>query len=306
MSDIKAFQISQANQVIELKGRSVALEKSLQTLIEGNLETFLGIRFLASEYSTGKKHGGRIDTLGIDENHRPVIIEYKRAVNENVINQGLYYLDWLMDHKAEFVLRVIEKFGKEEADAIEWGSPRLICIAGDFTKYDEYAVQQMNRNIELIRYRKFEDDLLLFELVNATVVQTLEVTQTDDKTSKLQATHKTVVESLEGSDAPLRDMFESLKAFLLALGDDVQIVTNKYYFAFKRIRNFACVEIYPKIQKIIVYVKVDPGTVELREGFTRDVRMIGHYGTGELEITISNESDVEKAKQYLLRSYEVS
>ncbi len=306
MSDIKAFQISPANQVIDLKGKSVALEKSLQTLIEGNLETFLGIRFLASEYSTGKKHGGRIDTLGIDENRRPVILEYKRAVNENVINQGLYYLDWLMDHKAEFVLRVIEKFGKAEADAIEWGSPRLICIAGDFTKYDEYAVQQMNRNIELIRYRKFEDDLLLFELVNATVVQTLEVTQTDDKTSKLQTTHKTVVESLEGSDAPLRDMFESLKAFLLALGDDVQIVTNKYYFAFKRIRNFACVEIYPKIQKIIVYVKVDPGTVELREGFTRDVRMIGHYGTGELEITISKESDIEKAKQYLLRSYEVS
>ena len=88
MSDIKVFQISPSNHATELIGRSVALEKSLQTLIEINLETLLGIRLLASEYSTGKKHGGRIDTLGIDENHRPVIIEYKRAVNENVINQG--------------------------------------------------------------------------------------------------------------------------------------------------------------------------------------------------------------------------
>lgn len=76
----------------------MALEKSLQSLIDQNLDTFLGIRFLASEYSTGKTHGGRIDTLGIDENGCPCIIEYKRASNENVINQGLFYLDWLLDH----------------------------------------------------------------------------------------------------------------------------------------------------------------------------------------------------------------
>ena len=89
MSDIKVFRIKGAA-VEELKGTSVSVEKSLQNLIEKHLEAFLGVQFLASEYSTGKKHGGRIDTLGIDENGSPVIIEYKRAVNENVINQGLY------------------------------------------------------------------------------------------------------------------------------------------------------------------------------------------------------------------------
>lgn len=51
---------------------------------------------------------------------------------------------------------------------IEWSMPRLLCIAGDFTKYDEHAVKQINRNIELIRYKKYEDDLILFELVNVT------------------------------------------------------------------------------------------------------------------------------------------
>jgi hypothetical protein len=48
----------------------------------------LGVRFLASEFVTS--NGGRIDTLGLDENGCPVVIlEYKRASNENVINQGL-------------------------------------------------------------------------------------------------------------------------------------------------------------------------------------------------------------------------
>jgi len=305
MSDIKIFRISPKT-VAELSGESIGLEKSLQVLIEKNLETFLGVRFLATEYSTGKTHAGRIDTLGIDENRRPVIIEYKRTLNENVINQGLFYLDWLMDHKAEFVLKVIDKFGKAEADMIEWSNPRLICIAGDFTKYDEHAVQQMNRNIELIRYRKFEDDLLLFELVNAV---SIEVSKESEKTSskrKSDVQHKTVTDNIAAANRQLRDRFDALQSFILALGDDVQIVTNKYYFAFKRIKNFACVELYPKIGRIIVYVKIDPTSIDLREGFTRDVRSIGHYGTGDLEINIYDDRSLENAKPLILKSYEAS
>jgi RecB family endonuclease NucS len=62
---------------------------------------------------------GPVDTLGIDDDDSPVIIEYKRATNENVINQGLYYLDWLMDHKGEFRLLVQKRLGQEVANNIE-------------------------------------------------------------------------------------------------------------------------------------------------------------------------------------------
>ena len=54
---------------------------------------------------------------------------------------------------------------------IDWTAPRLLCIAGGFTRYDEHAVQQMNRNIELIRYRRFGENLLMLELVNAIVAE---------------------------------------------------------------------------------------------------------------------------------------
>lgn len=135
MSDIKLFRL-QAGQATELQGDASDLEKPLQTLIEKNLDTLLRIRFLASEYATGKTHGGRIDSLGLDENDCPVILEYKRSVGENVINQGLFYLDWLMDHQAEFKLLVMETLGKTAADQIDWSAPRLVCIAADFTKPD--------------------------------------------------------------------------------------------------------------------------------------------------------------------------
>ena len=304
MSDIKIFRIG-SNSVTELSGSSVALEKSLQNLLEKNLDTFLGVRFLSSEHSTGKTHAGRFETLGLDEYYRPVIIEYKRALNENVINQGLYYLDWLMDHKADFTLLVMKLLGQQYADQIEWSSPRLLCIAGDFTKYDEHAVQQINRNIELIRYRRFSDDLLLLELVNATTAQDVGGTVPVSAKS-LKTQYKTVTELLGQSKPELRDLFESLKSFLTAMGDDVQVNTLKYYVAFKRFKNFACVEIHPTSGKLLAYVKVDPDSIELKANFTRDVRNIGHYGTGDLEITISSPADLEITKPLLLQSYELS
>ena len=141
MSDIKLFKI--AGGVEELSASWVSLERELQTLIENNMNTFFGVNFLKTEYVTS--NGGRIDSLGIDENNCPVIFEYKRASNENVINQGLFYLDWLLDHKADFELLVMRTLGKEFSDKLDWSMPRLICIAGDFTKYDEYAVKQINR-----------------------------------------------------------------------------------------------------------------------------------------------------------------
>jgi predicted transport protein len=305
MSDIKIFNVC-ADTVHEIEGASADIEKSLQNLIEKNLETFFGIRLLASEYSTGKVHGGRIDTLGIDENGCPVIIEYKRTVNENVINQGLFYLDWLMDHKAELQLLVMEKISSDAASSIAWSSPRLLCIAGDFTKYDAHAVQQMNRNIELIRYRLYGDGLLLFQLVNAVTSDKPEVTGGEKKKGKI--TYKTVSELLSRSNDELKDLFDTIKNYLMALGDDVQVKTMLYYFAFKRIKNFACIEVHPAAQKLLVFVKINPDSVDLErnKGFLRDVRKIGHFGTGDLEITISSKEDFEKAKPYLVKSYEVS
>lgn len=73
MSDIKLFRVDDGK-AKELAGSALAIEKALQSLIERNLDAMLGIRFVASEHSTGKAHSGRIDTLGLDENGSPVIL----------------------------------------------------------------------------------------------------------------------------------------------------------------------------------------------------------------------------------------
>lgn len=311
MSDIKLFRLS-SGKATELRGDAPDLEKPLQNLIEANLEALLGIRFLASEYSTGRTHGGRIDTLGVDENNCPVILEYKRSVGENVINQGLFYLDWLMDHQAEFKLLVLDKFGKDVADDIDWSAPRLVCIAADFTRYDGHAVQQINRNIELIRYRRFGDELLLFELANAS-----SAANTRAGVSKSLKAAKEVkelaVEKTVGPDKPyadtvaslspaLTDLLASVEDYILSLGDDVQRKELRLYVAFKRLKNFAT--LVPQKGRLLLYLHLNPAKVMKHLPSAKDVSQKGHWGTGDVEVPLATIADLEAVKPFIAEAYE--
>ena len=306
MSDIQLFRLNGNYDAIELSGRSAAVEKQLQSLIEAQMNCFLGVRFLASEYATGKTHKGRIDSLGLDENGCPVIIEYKRHSNENVINQGLFYLDWLLDHQAEFRWLVMEKLGKDAAEQIEWSGTRLLCIAADFTRYDQHAVQLIQRNIELIRYKLFGDDLLLLELVNSVSIADTQpaskaVALESAKTPSL-AKDKTWHEQIAQATPEIAALFEQTGSYLHSLGDDVQEKHLKLYVAFRRLKNFA--SLVPQPKRLLLMLKLNPDSVELVEGFSRDVRAIGHWGTGDLELSLRSQTDLERAKHLIERSYQ--
>jgi len=308
MSDITLFRLTD-DSAEELVGKSVTLEKKLQALIEKHLETFLHVRFVASEYSTGKTHAGRIDTLGIDENFCPTIIEYKRNSNANVINQGLFYLDWLMDHKAEFELLVQKAVGQEAASQIDWSAPRLLCISKDFTRYDIHAIQQINRNIELVRYVFFGDDLLLLDLVNVVSADPIEDAEVEAKSngegnangSKQYTSQK---EYLARATPQLKELYQAVRDYVLDLGDDVRVKAHKWYFSCKRLKNFATFQLRTQNNSLSMWLSLNPNEITLVEGFSRDVRDIGHHGTGDVELTIRSLGDLEKAKPLIQKSFE--
>src|SRR3989344_5920360 len=86
-------------------GKEVKLRDFLAS--DNNLELLLGIRFLAKEYPTSD--GGFIDTLGLDENNAPVIIEYKWKENDEAFTQVFSYSSWLTKNKPHFQLLVKDK-----------------------------------------------------------------------------------------------------------------------------------------------------------------------------------------------------
>jgi predicted transport protein len=155
---------TRASKAVQLEPVPFASERELQRYFEDNLEELLGVRFIATEVGTGEKHGGRIDTLGLDEEGNPVIIEYKWDKSDSVINQGLFYLDWLLDHRGDFELRAQKTLG-HEID-VPWQAPRLILVASTYTKYDGYAVNRLTDRVQLLRYQRYSDGTFVLDSVN--------------------------------------------------------------------------------------------------------------------------------------------
>jgi len=154
----------------ELPWCPASLELEIQRFIEKHMEVCLGgIRFVASEFTI---EDGRIDSLGLDKKNCPVIIEYKRNMNENVVGQAITYSFSISRHKPYFKLPVLEKFGENVASSINWKNIRILCIAEDFTQYDKSnAKAHAGMNIELIRYKFFSDNTLTLEWVAGNMPQ---------------------------------------------------------------------------------------------------------------------------------------
>lgn len=296
MSNLKVFSIS--NNITELEASTYELEIKLQRLIENNMLTFFGVDFLDTEYSF---NGGRIDSLGIDENDCPVIFEYKRSMNENVINQGLYYLEWLLDHKADFELLVLKKFGRERANSIEWKTPIVYCIANSFTKFDVNAVKQMQRNIFLIEYTRFNSDILVFDYLNLDNSITKLQTDVNIKKNNSVQTWSTIDDRMLTLNESLKPILEEIRDFILSQGDDITEVILKQYIAYKKIKNFITIDVTR--EKIQIYLHLDPLEEELVDDYSRNVANIGHYGSGDLEITIKNEADYLRSKEIIQKAY---
>ncbi|MFJ6620017.1 transporter [Kitasatospora sp. NPDC091335] len=304
MTGLRLFRVGDGT-AEEIVGSEVELERHLQSLIEQNMESMLGVRFLASEHSTGPVHGGRIDSLGLDEDGSPVVVEYKRSRSENVINQALFYSAWLRDHKAEFEALVARRFGAEAADGVDWSSPRIICVASGYSRYDVHAIGEMSRRIDLVRYQRFDGGMLALELYASVSSAPSSAARSDtDGTGRAAggSGRRTVREAIERSSSALQQLYADLDARLLALGDG-HSVELRQYIAYRHRTNFACVKVLPAADALLVFLRVDPKSIALEAGFSRDVTDIGHHGSGSLELRIASAKDLDRAAPLLQASY---
>jgi predicted transport protein len=308
--------------LFEIKGKQLeqvaltnfALEKHLQSLVEGNLEVLFASRFVASEFVTGTVHQGRIDTLALSEDGNPVIIEYKKIESSELINQSLYYLHWLIDHKGDFEKVVLKTLGPSAK--VDWSAIRVICIAPNYRKYDLHAVQVMGSSIELWGYRLFKNQTLYLEEVyrrSSYATEPVEAEVHKDpimvaagkKAALTRATGSyTFEEHLESKSPAIRELAQEIDEFVASLDQAIEAVPKKLYVAYKLAKNIVCMEVQQ--QKILLFLKVDPKTVTGPSGLSRDVTNIGHFGTGDLEITVKSAGDLELAKPFIKMAYEAS
>lgn len=291
----------------KLTAKELDLEKHLQELFENNLEEILNITFLAHEYSTS--FGGRIDSLGIDKNGSPCIIEYKKNQNDNVINQGLSYLRWLLDHKADFdILCQTKKVDIE----IDWDSPRVICIAESYNKFDLDTADILPINIELLRYRIYDENILYLEPENYQKVRIStsgiirKSKQEKDKQEILQKNYS-VDDHIGKADVNIKSLFLNLREKITSLDEDIIEEPKAKYIAYKTSTNFVDVVILHSSLKI--FLNVRSGQINDPAGLARDLtkpKPIGHWGNGDYEVKLDDIKDLDTVVLLIKQSYDLN
>ena len=316
------FKINGLN-VKKIISKDLDLEKNLQGLFESNLEEILNIVFLAHEYSTS--FGGRIDTLGIDKNGSPCIIEYKKNQNDNVINQGLSYLRWVLDHKADFE-KLVEKHFAGISDSptvtwdgkvvgkikIDWDSPRVICVAENYNRFDLDTADILPINIELLRYRIYEEDILYVEpeksqKVRISTSSIVKKSKNDrEKTERLQKTYS-VDDHLKNTTEKIKTLYSKLREKIISIDEKIKEEPKKLYIAYKLATNFVDVEVRSKDIKIFLNVK--SGQLNDSHNIARDLtkpKHIGNWGNGDYEVKLETEDRLDEVFGLIKQSYDLN
>jgi len=291
---------NQNGELTTFKRDEFKTEKELQTLIETNLEEVFGCRFIASEFSTGSVHSGRIDSLALSEDGNPVIIEYKKVEDSKLINQALFYLDWIKDHKGDFEVAVQKALGNVK---VNWEYIRVICLAPSYDRYSLHAVRHMGVGLELWQYHKYENGILEMEEIfrNNENVRTKEVI----KPSKANTETPKEIQSISFEDhltkasTDVQPLIQEISDFICSLNDSVAEVPLKLYIAYKLAKNIACMEVHRKEALLFLPLKHNDSMPSI----ARDVSNIGHWGTGDLEVRVGNSEDFEIAKTLIRQSY---
>ena len=234
------------NNTEQIKISSFRSEKEIQNLIEDNLDDTFGVRFVSSEVITD---GGRIDTIGLDENNAPVIFEYKWGEQDEAIIQALSYLNWLVNNKWDVEKIIKGKFG--ENTKIEWGQPKVIVIAQSFSRRVKDAVEHLGENIELWTYTKYGNEILSLELFSSSSLNT----KTKQRVTEIKYESFNVGDHLKRGNKEIISIFKELENKILLLGESIEEKPKKFYIGYWYNRIFCKIRFRKSKLIISIYTK---------------------------------------------------
>jgi hypothetical protein len=219
----------------------------------------LNLTLVKSEFEL---HGLRIDTLTFDkESGAFVIIEYKKDRNFTVVDQGFAYLNLMLNNKSDFILEYNESFSSHPLirGDVDWSRSRIIFISPEFTRYQQYAIGFRDFGIQLWEVRKYSNGLLVFSEAKSPFTK-----ESLTAFAKRNPAVKRVMEEIKvyteedhfkGLNDNTREIYQTLKAMILGLGNDIQIRSNKKYIAFRRKHNFVAVRFRKSLLRLTLNIK---------------------------------------------------
>lgn len=282
------------NKLNEIHEAPFKLEREIQELFEANLAEVMGVKFVRSEFAIKNK---RIDTLAYDEQAKAfIIIEYKRDKNVSVIDQGFTYLRLMLENKADFVLEHQGQLNSTLKTAdVDWSQTRVAFVSPNFTDNQVQATNFKDIAIDLWEVRRYTNGTVSIMPIkkskSATSIKPL--TQQNNELKAIADEIKVYTEDDHRSNTSeeIYELYEQFRDAILNLASDIEIKPQKFYVAFKKDGNVACVEMQKKKMKI--YIGAKAGTLDDPKEIAKDVSNIGHYGTGDYMVQVNSDKDLE-------------
>ncbi|HHF4705055.1 TPA: DUF5655 domain-containing protein [Haemophilus influenzae] len=285
---------SKKGQLSQLKQQKFKLEKDIQRLFEENLTLLSGYIFIRSEFSI---KNSRIDTLTFDpETQAFVIIEYKRQQNSSVVDQGISYLNLMLEYKADFIVEYNEKQKAPlKRNDVDWSQSKVIFVSPTFNDFQIQATNFKDLPIELWEVNRFDNDIITLNIINksksAPNIKAVSIEKNEEFSTLKEIKVYQESDHLSDKSDFIQELYEDFKQGILNLDPDIEINTRKLYIAFKKDRNIADIRIQQKNLKI--WINLPYGELDDPKNLAKNVSNTGHWGNGDYEITIESTQYLE-------------
>ena len=290
-----ALYINQTGKLKEVKEKPFKLEKDIQKVFETNLYAIMGLELVKSEFTIKNK---RIDTLAYDAQACAfIIIEYKRDKNISVVDQGFTYLSLMLENKADFIVEYNESLKRNlKREDVDWSQTRVAFVSPSFTENQIQATNFKDIAIELWEVKQYENDTIIINAIKKS-----SASESIKPLTKNKQTLQTVTEEIKvyterdhigNATETIDELYEKFKSAITNLADDIIVIPKKQFIAFnKEKKNYCGITILKNSLKIFINLKA--GELDDPKQLAKDVSKIGHWGNGDYQIQVENDTDLE-------------
>lgn len=300
-----AFEIK-GNKLKKISQKEFKNEAELHKLIDNNLGEIFKIHYIKDEHVTDKH--GRIETIGLDESNRPVIIEYKKTKEKGQLVQANRYMTWIRQNPDSFELLAKKNLGNDISH-IDFSNPRIICLAQEYSIDDKCLA--LTLGAELWKYRVYKNNVLTIirEEEPEQLIKSSRGKTTIEKIKRQPQTPKTIEQHLEGASNELKQLFTALDAGIMDISSEVERYTKQTQIVYKTSQNFVYLAIQNRKNCLRCLLLTDRDKINDPKKLTEKIPKTFGYGNVTREIFVSpkdvnsNKYDIEDVLDLLEQSY---
>lgn len=279
-------------------------EKKLQNFTEANLQQLFGLEFVATEFNL---ENFWLDSLAFDSTTNSfVIIEYKKVENFSLMDQGQTYLNLVLDHKADVLLKYINVTKKTlDLKDIDWSQTRVIFIGPKFSTYQKRALSP-NLPFELWEVALYDGGLIEYdEIIPAGGIKKIEKkTQVLSGSAGKEIKTYTIEDHLKNASEKTQDLFQKLREQILLLDPEIKEKPVSWYIGYQlKGYNIASIQIYTQESLMINLAVENPIDPEKRL-VTAPKSWQGWNKIPFRRFSLKNEADIPYIMKIIEQSYQ--